>query len=498
MAAMHEASLLRGRFGGAGMRNSTLKIALDARRATRGGPAAIAVRQQARLAELVAFARTCSPYYRRLYKDLPADVCDPRLLPPVTILHDEAAMAVYNAIGYTRAMPALLSRNDLWRLLRSGARSAAVYATGGHFFAAAVLERRLKQRPWRARMQRVFSVLSPLAGIVRDLNAFRPSLLASYPSMLESLAEEQEAGRLQIRPVLISAGGETLAPKVREHIADAFGCPVRDVYGSSEAVGITYECGYRWLHVSADWYIFEPVDRNYRLVLRGEPSHTVLMTNLANRVQPLIRYDQGDSVTLRPDACPCGSPLPAIRVVGRTNDTLSFQTDNAGQVKLLPLALGTVIEETPDVRRFQAIKTGPELIEVRLETSLGADPEKVWNAIERRLREYLSAQGAASVAVKRSQRVPHAGQAPAGSRDAIFELDDRLLGYAVRCLVGGKRAHGRCSRCTASPADEFCRTAARTGRCSAPASAQQAADADRTGRLRQDQVVHRAGGWRRG
>ena len=36
-----------------------------------------------------------------------------------------------------------------------------------------------------------------------------------------------------------------------------------------------------------------------------------------------------------------------------------------------------------------------------------------------------------------SQWVPHAGQAPAGSRDAIFELDDRLLGYAARCLVGG-------------------------------------------------------------
>ena len=460
MAAMHEASLLRGRSGGAGMRNSTLTIALDARRATRGGPAAIAARQQARLAELVAFARTCSPYYRRLYKDLPANVNDPRFLPPVTkpelvenfdewvtdpevtkqhvesfvsdaslvgtpylgrylvattsgttgtpavFLHDETAMAVYNAIGYTRAMPALLSRNDLWRLLRGGARSAAVYATGGHFLAAAVLERRLKQRPWRARIQRVFSVLSPLAEIVRDLNAFRPSLLASYPSMLESLAEEQEAGRLQIRPVLISAGGETLALKAREHIADAFGCPVRDVYGSSEAVGITYECGYRWLHVSADWYVFEPVDRDYRLVLPGEPSHTVLMTNLANRVQPLIRYDQGDSVTLRPDACPCGSPLPAIRVVGRTNDTLSFQTEDAGEVRLLPLALGTVIEETPDVRRFQAIKTSPKLIEVRLETSLGADPEKVWNAIERRLREYLSAQGAASVAVKRSPKAP--------------------------------------------------------------------------------------------
>ena len=78
------ASLLRGRSGGAGMRNSALKIALDTRRATRSGPAVIAARQQARLAELVAFARTCSPYYRRLYKDLPANVSDPRFLPPVT------------------------------------------------------------------------------------------------------------------------------------------------------------------------------------------------------------------------------------------------------------------------------------------------------------------------------------------------------------------------------------------------------------------------------
>ena len=229
-----QASLLRGRSGGAGMRNSALKIALDTRRATRSGPAVIAARQQARLAELVAFARTCSPYYRRLYKDLPANVCDPHFLPPITkpqlvenfdewvtdpavtkqhvesfvsdaslvgtpylgrylvattsgttgtpavFLHDETAIAVYNAIGYTRAMPALLSRNDLWSLLRGGARSAAVYATGGHFFAAAVLERRLKQRPWRERIQRVFSVLSvtmALEGIVWSAVMFGAALV---------------------------------------------------------------------------------------------------------------------------------------------------------------------------------------------------------------------------------------------------------------------------------------------------------------------------------
>jgi hypothetical protein len=60
----------------------------------------------------------------------------------------------------------------------TGSKYGAVYRDGSasHFFAAAVLERRLKQRPWRARIQRVFSVLSLIAEIVRDLNAFRPSL----------------------------------------------------------------------------------------------------------------------------------------------------------------------------------------------------------------------------------------------------------------------------------------------------------------------------------
>jgi phenylacetate-CoA ligase len=440
--------------------NSPAYIVWDARRAIRGGPAAVAARQQTRLAELVAFARTCSPYYRRFYKGLSAYVSDPHLLPPVTkpelmanfdewvtdpeltragleafvsdlslvgspylgrhlvattsgttgdpavFLHDEGALTVYNAIGYVRVMPAVLSWHELRSLMRGGASSAAIYATGGHFFAVAVLERRLRARPWRARMQRVFSVLAPLDELVGDLNTFRPALLASYPSMLDVLAREQEAERLRIRPVLASAGGETLTPEVRGRIEAAFSCPVRDVYGSTEAVGITYECEHRWLHVSTDWYVLEPVDEDYRPTPPGEPSHTVLVTNLANRVQPIIRYDQGDSVTLRPDACPCGSPLPAIRVVGRTNDTLTFRTDKGGEVRLLPLALGTVIEETPGIRRFQAIKTAPKVLSIRLEGEPGADPQRVWEAVTSRLKEYLSAQDLSGVNVERSREPP--------------------------------------------------------------------------------------------
>ena len=53
-----------------------------------------------------------------------------------------------------------------------------------------------------------------------------------------------------------------------------------------------------------------------------ELSHSTLLTNLANHVQPLIRYDLGDQILLRRDPCACGSTLPVIEVQGRQDDAL--------------------------------------------------------------------------------------------------------------------------------------------------------------------------------
>lgn len=53
----------------------------DIRQARQQGPAAIKQRQRKRFAEIVAYARANSPYYRELYKGLPDRVEDPTLLP---------------------------------------------------------------------------------------------------------------------------------------------------------------------------------------------------------------------------------------------------------------------------------------------------------------------------------------------------------------------------------------------------------------------------------
>jgi phenylacetate-coenzyme A ligase PaaK-like adenylate-forming protein len=230
--------------------------------------------------------------------------------------------------------------------------------------------------------------------------------LFAYPSALLLLAHERTAGKLKLHPILALTSGEWLDLASRAQIEAAFNCPVRDIYGASEFISMAFDCRQGWLHLNTDWVILEPVDEHYQPVPPGQASRTVLLTNLANRIQPLIRYDLGDSITVNPDPCPCGNPLPAIRVEGRRDDILAFQTPGGETVQVLPLALATVIEETPGVHRFQVIQTAPASLSVRLEVTPGADEALVWVKGAGRLRDYLATQRLPFVRVQRAAEPP--------------------------------------------------------------------------------------------
>jgi len=118
--------------------------------------------------------------------------------------------------------------------------------------------------------------------------------------------------------------------------------------------------------VDADWVILEPVDSDYRPTPPGTLSHTVLLTNLANAVQPLIRYDLGDSVRAMAGLCACGSPLPAVQVEGRNDDVVVLLARDGTPMPLVPLALTTVIEDAADVHRFQIVQTASDGLALRL------------------------------------------------------------------------------------------------------------------------------------
>ncbi|MCB5292379.1 phenylacetate--CoA ligase family protein [Arthrobacter sp. SO3] len=440
--------------------SAAIGIAWDVWRAERGGPEGIARRQHARLSELVEFARSASPYYRRLYRDVPERVTDLHQLPrvgkrelmanfddwvtdphvtlaklkselisdlsllgrsyrgkylvvttsgttgePAILVHDRLSWVVVNLVVRVRERRTLVRAAEVRAFLRRGLRAAALVAGGGHFAGVVLTESARRRSPAIARRVRVFSVLRPLADLVQELNDFQPTVLYGYPSAMLQLAAEQKAGRLRIRPVLAISSGENLSSAGRAKIEAALGCRITERYLSSEVPALTSQCRYGAFHVNSDWYILEPVDADYQPVPDGVTSHTVLVTNLANRVQPIIRYDLGDRVTLATAPCPCGSPFPAVKIEGRSGDLLSFGTPD-GRVTILPLALGTVIEETAGVRRFQAIRTGPAAVRLRLEVAPGADRAQVQKSVEERLGSFFAAQGTGTVAIEHADEPP--------------------------------------------------------------------------------------------
>ena len=305
-------------------------------------------------------------------------------------VHDEDAQVVYTAMLIART-----SRH--MRSLLRGGRVAALVIPGGHFTFTAFLEVIRRRYPIVADATCPFSALLPLPELVRELNAFRPASLIGYPTLMRLLAQERLAGRLTIEPELVTTEGERLSSATRTLIEATFHSTVRETYGASEFLVIASDCGHGWCHVNSDWVVLEPVDRSYLPVPPAQVSHTVLLTNLANYVQPLIRYDLGDSVMVSPDPCPCGSPFPALRVEGRRDDMLYMRAPDGRMVPLLPLALVSLLEETPAVSRFQIIQVDPVTLQIRLETEAGVDRMHTWEELHRRLRGYLAEQGVPSV-----------------------------------------------------------------------------------------------------
>lgn len=439
---------------------SSWNLALDLWRAEQEGSIGLAHRQEARFQGLLAHARRFSRFYRRLYRYLPSEgialqdlpvvsksklmpafdewvtdpgitragveefISDPSLLATPyrdryfvstsagttglagLYVSDFEAIRVYRAIASARIQRAWLDPTDWLRMAQREFRWAAVLCSGGHYAGSGWIELERRRDVFRAHAFRVFSVQQPLADLVAALNAFDPAMLTGYPSVLRLLAEEQDAGRLSLKPVLLECAGESLSPDVAAQMETAFQCPVRNLYSASEFIPMAFSCNHEWLHVNSDWVILEPVDQAFGSTPPGILSHTVLLTNLANRTQPLLRYDLGDSVLVRPDPCSCGSPLPAIRVAGRHDDILQLHGSDGTLVKILPLAIGTVVEETPGVHRSQLVQIGPSTIRLRLEMRSGVDSEKTWREAIARVKTYLARQHLANVELERACEPP--------------------------------------------------------------------------------------------
>jgi len=340
---------------------------------------------------------------------------------PGVFVQDAASLAAYDAIEALRLRSTGLAQAPLglWAL---GRRFAYVGALGGPYAGHVSIARlrRIVPGGWAPEVH-LISVLEPLAEIDARLRAWRPDVLITYPSLAVALAQQTQSDGRPLRFNEVWLGGEQLSPTQRAFVRDVFGSVVRNSYGASEFYSIAFECGQGRLHLNDDWVILEPVDGDHRPVPAGVFSHTTLLTNLANRTQPLVRYELSDRTRFVPAPCSCGCALPVIEVQGRADDALVLAGRHGGTVTLLPLAIETVIEESAGVTQFQLIRRPDGALELRLPLE-GDAGRQAFERCRRELLAWFARQGVTA------PRVVHGHGAPvraAGSGKLRRVIDHR-------------------------------------------------------------------------
>jgi phenylacetate-CoA ligase len=236
-----------------------------------------------------------------------------------------------------------------------GGAASAVHATG-------IAPKLLEGSPFR--FVSVPATL-PVAEVVERLNALQPDALFGYASMLARLVSERRAGRLRIKPAVLRSTSETLLPEHRAAIAEAFGVQPVDTFASSEGLTGHSGPGESAVTFASDLCIVELVDDQNHPVPVGEPSAKILVTNLYNRVQPLIRYALEDTFVRQPDDARHGHFRATVQ--GRADDILHY----AG-TDIHPLVVRSVMVKTPEIADYQVHQT-PSGIDVAVVTNAPLD-----------------------------------------------------------------------------------------------------------------------------
>lgn len=210
--------------------------------------------------------------------------------------------------------------------------------------------------------------------------AVRPAFVIGYTGGVLELARHALAQGLTLpgSPVIATTAAPLLWPQ-REEIEAGFGGRAYDHYRSAELNWIAGECRHRdGLHVFEDLKRVEVVDGAGNKVSDGT-SGELVVTDLTNRVFPLIRYRVGDISTRMSEPCACGLPYGRIKSVGgRVTDAIVLPGGEVIAGEALAQTFSRVAEA---VRQFQVHQLADRAIVVKVIPAGDPDDERIAQAV---------------------------------------------------------------------------------------------------------------------
>lgn len=226
--------------------------------------------------------------------------------------------------------------------------------------------------------------------IIRVFNDMEANILMAPPSLLRQLLPV--CTKLKKAPRRIITYAEVLEKEEKERISKAFAAPVIEIYQASEGqIGSPCRCGN--LHLNEDLVYVELYadDGTTPVTAPGVRAGKMVLTNLVNSVQPLLRYEMNDIIELGP-ACRCGSNFRVInRIIGRNDDVLHLSTRNGSLRPVYPDLVSRWIITTDDrIREFRVEQDAADHLVITLDISGSDDRNRTGEAIVNELAGRLA------------------------------------------------------------------------------------------------------------
>lgn len=369
-------------------------------------PAELQALQLARLRDFLGDVGRHVPYYRQLFKELRFDpaalqsLADLRQLPRLdkpliraqqdTLkAEDHGVLSRYNTGGSSGEplifyMGKARKSHDVaakWRATRwwnvdIGDPEIVVWGSPIELGAQDRV-RRLRDGLMRSHLLPAFEMSeAKLDAFVADIRRIRPAMLFGYPSSLSLIAAHAMKRGVSMRDLGIRVAfvtSERLYEEQRRLISEAFACPVANGYGARDAGFIAHQCPAGSLHISAEDMIVETLDPQGQPVAEGEIGE-IVVTHMATRDFPFIRYRTGDMGVLGSQPCSCGRGLPVLKEVhGRSTD---FVVAQDGTI-MHGLALIYTVRDLPGVEKFRIEQLSLDHTQVQVVRNAEFDPAGV-------------------------------------------------------------------------------------------------------------------------
>jgi phenylacetate-CoA ligase len=159
----------------------------------------------------------------------------------------------------------------------------------------------------------------------KNLCRYKPKYFYGYVSLIKIFGEFLSRNKLKLKFKLecIITTAEELTEEERSKIQEDFDCKVYNEYGSGEIGTIAHECEKGKLHINSENVYIEIIDKDGKHCQDGTVGE-IIVTELNNRMMPIIRYKMGDFGSIENKKCICGRELPILKgVYGRIYDVIN-------------------------------------------------------------------------------------------------------------------------------------------------------------------------------